>query len=238
MRYRTSNGLGLGGRLAVGALMAAAMGMAVLPVHATPLKVEYCVTTDEFGMNRYQFTVTLDNNDNSWFAGQGFNWFIVGDAQNSASPLADFVPELPLPAPFTDDGFSYSGGYHNGPTLLDFGTDFDFRGWVPEAIGDSFTFAGSSMTLLGPTELLWSNISSNNGAVIAEFLIATQLESCDGTEYCPADYDGNGGVDGGDVEAFFSDWTDGLPAADTNRDGGVDGADVETFFQAWEQGGC
>jgi len=219
-------------------MIAAAMGMSVLPAQATPLKVDYCVTADDNGRFRYQFTVTLDNNDSSWFAGQGFNWFIFGDAVNSASPLADLIPELPLPVPFTDDGYTTSGGYHNGPTLLDFGTNFDFRGWVPEEVGDSFTFAGSSMTELGPTELLWSNINANNGGSTAEFLIATRLESCDGTEYCPADYDENGGVDGADVEAFFGDWTDGLAAADTNRDGGVDGADVETFFSAWEEGGC
>ncbi|MBX3384930.1 MAG: hypothetical protein KF864_15645, partial [Phycisphaeraceae bacterium] len=55
---------------------------------------------------------------------------------------------------------------------------------------------------------------------------------------CPADYNNDGGVDGADVEAFFADWEQGLPAADVNGDGGIDGADVEFFFAAWENGGC
>ncbi|MBX3410919.1 MAG: hypothetical protein KF859_13670 [Phycisphaeraceae bacterium] len=55
---------------------------------------------------------------------------------------------------------------------------------------------------------------------------------------CPADYNNDGGVDGADVEAFFADWEQGLPAADVNFDGGVDGADIEVFLCWWEAGGC
>lgn len=58
------------------------------------------------------------------------------------------------------------------------------------------------------------------------------------TTPCPADYNGDGGVDGSDVEAFFIDWEAGNAGADVNQDGGIDGGDVETFFAAWEQGGC
>ncbi|MBS0195269.1 MAG: hypothetical protein JSR77_00765 [Planctomycetes bacterium] len=55
---------------------------------------------------------------------------------------------------------------------------------------------------------------------------------------CPADYNGDGGVDGTDVQAFFADWEAGVPGADVNGDGGVDGTDVEVFFAAWSNGGC
>jgi hypothetical protein len=55
---------------------------------------------------------------------------------------------------------------------------------------------------------------------------------------CPADYNGDGGVDGSDVGAFFEDWEEGLSAADVNCDGGIDGSDVDAFFAAWENGGC
>lgn len=55
---------------------------------------------------------------------------------------------------------------------------------------------------------------------------------------CPADYNQDGGVDGGDIEAFFIDWEAGSGAADVNFDGGIDGADIEAFFIAWEAGGC
>ncbi len=55
---------------------------------------------------------------------------------------------------------------------------------------------------------------------------------------CPADFNADGGVDGGDIEAFFNAWENGRPFADVNFDGGIDGGDVESFFAAWESGGC
>ena len=55
---------------------------------------------------------------------------------------------------------------------------------------------------------------------------------------CIADHNGDGGVDGADVEAFFLDWQDSVACADANRDGGVDGGDVEAFFLTWQTGGC
>jgi len=55
---------------------------------------------------------------------------------------------------------------------------------------------------------------------------------------CPADFNKDGGVDGGDVESFFIDWEAGTGCSDTNLDGGIDGGDIETFFLAWEAGGC
>jgi hypothetical protein len=55
---------------------------------------------------------------------------------------------------------------------------------------------------------------------------------------CFADFNQDGGVDGADVESFFSAWEAGSTSADVNFDGGVDGTDVETFFLLWEAGGC
>jgi hypothetical protein len=55
---------------------------------------------------------------------------------------------------------------------------------------------------------------------------------------CPADFDGDGGVTGADVESFFAAFEIGDPCADTDADGGVTGADVEAFFLAFEAGGC
>ncbi len=57
-------------------------------------------------------------------------------------------------------------------------------------------------------------------------------------EYCPADFNADGGVDGTDVEDFFASWESGGREADVNFDGGVDGADISVFFEAWEAGGC
>jgi len=53
---------------------------------------------------------------------------------------------------------------------------------------------------------------------------------------CTGDFNCDGGVDGGDVEAFFHTWETGEPAGDVNADGGVDGRDVEFFFVRWVMG--
>jgi hypothetical protein len=55
---------------------------------------------------------------------------------------------------------------------------------------------------------------------------------------CPADFNQDGGVDGGDIDSFFTAWETGDGSADVNQDGGVDGSDIDTFFTAWEAGGC
>lgn len=55
---------------------------------------------------------------------------------------------------------------------------------------------------------------------------------------CPADFDRNGGVDGADVEMFFTAWEGGEHEADVNYDGGIDGSDVSAFFDVWQRGGC
>ena len=53
---------------------------------------------------------------------------------------------------------------------------------------------------------------------------------------CYSDVNGDGGVDGADVETFFLAWEAADPLGDFNVDGGVDGGDVEAFFLAWEAG--
>jgi len=61
---------------------------------------------------------------------------------------------------------------------------------------------------------------------------------CDQCPACAADYDQNGGVDGGDLGAFFVDFEQGLPCADVDLNGGVDGGDLGAFFVLFEAGGC
>ena len=55
---------------------------------------------------------------------------------------------------------------------------------------------------------------------------------------CLPDVNQNGGIDGGDVEAFFGLWSLSDTLADFNEDGGIDGTDVEVFFIAWQAGEC
>ncbi len=54
--------------------------------------------------------------------------------------------------------------------------------------------------------------------------------------FCPTDWNADGGIDGGDVDAFFRSWEAG--SADLNLDGGTDGLDVGEFFARWADGTC
>lgn len=51
---------------------------------------------------------------------------------------------------------------------------------------------------------------------------------------CPSDMNGDGGVDGDDVIAYFAAWD--VSEADFNGDGGTDGDDTIAFFAAWDSG--
>jgi hypothetical protein len=53
-----------------------------------------------------------------------------------------------------------------------------------------------------------------------------------------ADFDDNGGVDGLDVEAFFTNWMASRMIADVDLDATVDAADVAAFLDVWTAGGC
>jgi hypothetical protein len=59
-----------------------------------------------------------------------------------------------------------------------------------------------------------------------------------GDYICPADYNQDGGIDNADVDAFFADWINAVPASDVNLDGGIDAGDVDYFFAVWSNGGC
>jgi hypothetical protein len=79
-----------------------------------------------------------------------------------------------------------------------------------------------------------------DGSIISATLDNVKIEGTLNvtTAPCPADFNQDGGVDGGDVDSFFGSWESGSSDADVNQDGGVDGGDISTFFAAWEAGGC
>ncbi len=55
---------------------------------------------------------------------------------------------------------------------------------------------------------------------------------------CMADFNGDGGVDGGDIASFFQAWESGDFIADVNDDGGVDGLDAQVFVEHWIDSAC
>lgn len=144
-------------------------------VSATPLRLDYTVTALGGGVYRYDFKFVNDNNDGSWVAGQSFRWFVLGDCSGPCtSPLTNFIgdPASYVNSPYT--GFGNSGGGHNGPDLQPVLTD-----WIPAAVGDSFSFSGTSTANLC-LGMAWSNVTggSTNPGVLANFEPARCLGFC------------------------------------------------------------
>lgn len=146
----------------------AIIGLAGAASAQTPLQLEYAISDAGGGMWQYDFTLLNLNLDGSWVAGQNFDWITFGDVNGGTSTLDDFVGDLGSLAgtPWADEGFSYSGGGHNGPTLLDFNNGL--IGWIPGSVGDSVSWSGTSSHYLGQGDLLWSNlVGSGNHADFA-----------------------------------------------------------------------
>lgn len=85
---------------------------------------------------------------------------------------------------------------------------------------------------LSPDTLALIGVIDDGDPISINALVSFRL----GFVACPADFNRDGGVDGNDIDAFFTAWEQGN--ADVNADGGVDGADVSAFFTVWEAGGC
>ena len=129
----------------------------VASASATPLRLDYSTTALGGGLFDYEFTLVLDNNDNSWAAGQNFNWIVFGDCESCTSPLDGFIgdpSDLPI-GPFTF--YTTSVGFHNGPTLI----ESPGLGWVPGSIGESLSWSGTAPVNI-QQGLLWSNLLGSN----------------------------------------------------------------------------
>lgn len=148
---------------------------------ATPLRLDYVVSDLGGGVYRYDFTLTLDNNDSSWAPAQGFRWFVFGDCGPSCtSPLTAFTG-VSVDPPWT--GFGQTGGGHNGPDLQSVLTYF-----IPTFVGETRSWSGTSSADLHQGSLLWSNLLSQNGGILANLAVANRLN-----ELC-----GNGNLDAGE----------------------------------------
>ncbi len=64
------------------------------------------------------------------------------------------------------------------------------------------------------------------------------FNGCSECAPCAADFDGNGGIDGADLAAFFTAYEAGTTCGDVDNNGGIDGADLAYFFAVYEAGGC
>lgn len=139
---------------------------------SVPITMYYQVKDLGGGTYQYDFTLHVDNNDNTYQPGQGWRWLIFGDQSSAASPLTNWQissGQLPV-GPWTQ--MSSSGGGHNGPTFASVSVH-----WVPSGIGDALHWRGTSTANLAQGQMLWSTISSQlNGATPANFTVATRVD--------------------------------------------------------------
>jgi len=107
-----------------------------------------------------------------------------------------------------------------------------------DAASNTLLPIGATTDLLGADRRFDDPSTADTGIGTAPIVDMGAVEFAPSTQMCPADFNQDGGIDGGDVESFFVAWEAGDATADVNQDGGIDGADVATFFIAWENGGC
>lgn len=104
-----------------------------------------------------------------------------------------------------------------------------------EAIYVDQLIVGAGANLINTSCKIYYNTLEVQGTVAVPENLVPLGSGC---AACAADYDNNGGVDGGDLGAFFNDFEQGLGCADVDQNGGVDGGDLAFFFSVFEAGGC
>jgi len=165
--------------------------------------------------------------------------------------MANLVPASYIPAgkiSFEQDNgvilwsVSWGGASYTGSQVGSTTNDVD--GNFGPAVAGAFPISGTSSLRFTGAATAMSTTNLANYATVTSNVVFTNNAGANYTITLPpqppcfADYDQDGGVDGTDVQAFFTDWSAGSGAADTNQDGGTDGSDVEVFFQQWSAGGC
>ena len=137
----------------------------VAPVEAGVLFLDYTTADIGGGLFKYDFKLSVNNQDNTYFNGQNFNWIIFGDTVGP-SPISDFSLDSET---FSNPNilFTSTTGGHNGPTFLD--TKNLIIGWVPTGVGDFVTWSGTSANNV-TSGLLFSNLIGNGN--VSEFVPA------------------------------------------------------------------
>ena len=126
------------------------------------------------------------------------------------------------------------------PTRFQFGSASTLRTLLTSNSGN----LNNSATPAGPQDVAaafqWELTLAPGESRTIQMNFSVNTDAVGGTTRpaCAADYDNNGGVDGGDLAAFFADFESGEGCADVDGNGGVDGGDLGFFFTLFEAGGC
>ncbi|MEQ8536416.1 MAG: hypothetical protein RIB93_02975 [Coleofasciculus sp. D1-CHI-01] len=150
-------------------------------VQATPLRLDYTVEAEDEGWFKYDFELSVDNNDGSYEPEQSWRWIVLGDAPSgSSSPLTDWIGDLANSSPWISS-FKTTTGSHNGVTL--YGRDENYPNgsvladWTPTGVDDSLFWSGKSTANLQQGELLFSTLLATKPETGANFEVARRLES-------------------------------------------------------------
>jgi len=109
---------------------------------------------------------------------------------------------------------------------------YDDTGWVEEAKllasdGAGYDFFGTSVSISGDTVVIGADGDDDNGSESGSAYIFERVQ-------CPADFDGDGDVNGGDLAILLEHWgTDGSNGGDVDGNGIVDTTDLLALLAAW-----
>lgn len=206
--------------------------------------------TDGATANVYEYNVTVAVNDIPEESMRPLNIDLYTGQALSTNPTITFNLDSAINPEFEYE--SAGAGLHrnNNSSYTTPALDPSDRSWTPDGPLDPDTYfliismrnddlPTTIFDIVGATGVtgtepeLTFNVSAPSSYTYSQ---VNELVVSD--QYCPADFNLDGGIDGSDVEAFFDAWVVADPSADTNLDGGVDGGDVEAFFTAWSNGGC
>ncbi len=105
----------------------------------------------------------------------------------------------------------------------------DLKPFVPEPLT---TAAVTCMDIEPDGTIVVGGFGYNPNTGVYNALLWTSMPG----EPCPADFNGDGGVDTLDVLAFLNAWSAGDSTADFNHDGAINTLDVLAFLNAWSVG--
>jgi hypothetical protein len=175
----------------------------ISPAQAASLNLNYTVENLKDGWFNYSFQLKVDNADNSYVPGQAWHWIIFGDVKGKVDDKGNYVDDkgnyftksifpnwvgdLSKSSPWII-GFSNSWGHHNGPTLWGNPSNGEppvLAWWTPSDVNDYLYWSGKSTAKVPQGELLFSTLGILNGATIADFKVANQVDSLVVSEAVP-----------------------------------------------------
>lgn len=115
-----------------------------------------------------------------------------------------------------------------------------YYGSVEDAEGSSLVLRNVPVTADGTriTCIVTSGDCTVTSRAVQLSVVPASSPLCPTCPSCIADFDENGGVEPGDIAAFFISYEAGDGCTDVDVDGGVTASDIAVFFAAYEAGGC